>query len=289
MDLEKARSILEEIKNIGPGQIVYLFNYGEPMLHPRIGEIVAICTEWGIRSKISTNGFRIDSKGPEVMRSGLDVLMIDLDGVSEEAHTTYRVGSDIHALMENIKTMMERIKGDNIETRILLQTILHQRNVNERDKIRAYAREVGIQYIAWKALALDLGVTLGDEAFEETYNNLVVKGGEFDRYAGLLRRNEKLACPFGQMNGVVLSNGDYVVCTHDANAEIVLGNVFEEGYKTLRDHFFNTWRERAGRKALSICDTCSMSTNLGHIEDLEEKNSLEGTVNFSAYDPLLNE
>jgi hypothetical protein len=83
------------------------------------------------------------------------------------------------------------------------------------------------------------------------------------------------------MNGVVLSNGDYVVCTHDAQGELVLGNVVTQGYLALRSSAFERVRLDVAAKRLRICSTCSMSANLGYVEHVPSGRVLPGSVNFS--------
>lgn len=112
MEYSTVTNLLNQIALLEGEQIVYLFNYGEPMLYPKIGEIVQLCSDLGIISKISTNGFRLDSKGPEVVNAGLSILMIDFDGVTQKAHSTYRVGSKIEALKSKIGSLMNQISRE---------------------------------------------------------------------------------------------------------------------------------------------------------------------------------
>lgn len=281
MPLREVARVLDEIAALGPGQEVYLFNYGEPMMHPHVEQVVRHAHSLGLRTKISTNGVHLARKGPAVVRGGLDVLLIDLDGVSREAHATYRVGSDAERVKGAIRSFMTEIAGEPVRTEIVLQTIVHKQNVGEMASIRAFAREVGITRVAWKALGLDLGVRLSKEAFDAARARYVPDDKRFDRYAGLLRESAQ-PCPFSEMNGVILSNGDYVLCTHDADGHIVLGNVLVSGYRVLRETAFAAYRERVAAKALPICVSCSMSTNLGFVEDLERELPLDGPINFGA-------
>ncbi len=280
MTLEETSGLLREIASIGPDQEVYLFNYGEPLLHPEIVRIVQLATSLGLRTKISTNGIHLSQLGPQLVSAGLTVLMIDLDGITHRAHSTYRVGSDVIALKAEIREFMDAIKTRSAVTQIMIQTLVHNVNLPEMGAIREFANSVGIQFIAWKSLALDLGVSLGEQARLAAYSQLIPQGTQFDRYAGLIRDNGNY-CIFGDMNGVVLSNGDYTVCTHDAQGEVVLGNVFKTSYLELRESAFELARDQIRSRNLIPCSRCSMSTHLGHVEDLARGQAVKQAVNFT--------
>lgn len=280
MPLSQVEQLVTEIASFGPGQEAYLFNYGEPLLHPNITTIVERMSARGIRTKISTNATNLSRVGPAIIRAGLSILLIDLDGVTQDAHGTYRVGSDVSVVMDEIRGFMATSEAHEGRTQIILQTLVHNRNLSQRDELRNFARSVGIRYLAWKNLALDLGERLDPVAFAAAQKRLIPVGTEFDRYTRLIRNSNAL-CLFAEMNGVVLSNGDYVVCTHDADATVVLGNVFITGYRRLRESAFESIREQIAQKRLAPCSSCSMSSNLGYIEELAEGKQLPGSINFS--------
>ena len=54
MDLDSFRSILRKVKPYTDS--IYLHVKGEPLLHPDFGEIIALCTDEGVKVKITTNG-----------------------------------------------------------------------------------------------------------------------------------------------------------------------------------------------------------------------------------------
>lgn len=288
MSVDQVVRLADEIASFGPSQEVYLFNYGEPLLHPAIAEIVRLMSQRGIRTKISTNTTNLERVGPAVVKAGLSVMLLDLDGITQDAHETYRAGSDVLVVMDEIRRFMACAEVRDGTTQVILQTLVHSRNIAQLAEIRAFARSVGIRHIAWKSLGLDLGVELSPTEFAEKKRELIPAGTVFDRYAKLLRESDE-PCLFAEMNGVVLSNGDYTICTHDADATVVIGNVFVSGYRQLRDSAFMALQEKIAQKKLPPCSGCSMSANLGYVEELDKNVALPGPINFAVRGILLGE
>ncbi len=60
---------------------VYLTNWGEPLLHPQIGEMINYARRQGKVTALTTNGTLLTEKtSREILRAGLDILKISIDG-----------------------------------------------------------------------------------------------------------------------------------------------------------------------------------------------------------------
>jgi len=95
-------------------EYVILQGAGEPLLNPRIFEMVACSRERGLRTGFSTNatllrGDRID----QLLSSGLDTLILAVDGTTPEVYEKYRQGAHFHTTIENIESFLRR----KLETR----------------------------------------------------------------------------------------------------------------------------------------------------------------------------
>ena len=77
------------------GTAVRFTGWGEPLLHPRIGDLAEVFKKRGIRLKIYTNGLALT---PDLMdrfiELGVDDLQFSLQGLNEAQYLRNRVGSD---------------------------------------------------------------------------------------------------------------------------------------------------------------------------------------------------
>ena len=66
---------------------------GEPYLNPNFLEMVSYASGSGIYTATSTNAHYLDDvNARETVRSGLDRLIISIDGTSQETYESYRIG-----------------------------------------------------------------------------------------------------------------------------------------------------------------------------------------------------
>lgn len=79
--------------------LLYLIFYfqGEPYLNPEFLQMVRFAHEKGIYTATSTNAhYLTDEKARETVESGLDRLIISIDGTTQEVYQQYRVGGQLN-------------------------------------------------------------------------------------------------------------------------------------------------------------------------------------------------
>ncbi|MBM2817288.1 MAG: radical protein [Ignavibacteria bacterium] len=107
--LEDFRNILEENKR--NTIILRLDGDGEPTLHPQIIEIIAIAKSFGLAVSMSTNlNTQISKDANGIIRSGLDRLIVPIDGITQISHEKYRVGGDLAQVKKNLINILNTKK-----------------------------------------------------------------------------------------------------------------------------------------------------------------------------------
>src|SRR6266850_2163795 len=100
--------ILDQLPKL---RTLLLFNWGEPLLHPQIEEIIAIAHRRGIgvhaHSNLSIK--KDDAFFERLIDAGLTSLWVSIDGASEETYSRYRVGGDFGLAIANVDRLA-RIK-----------------------------------------------------------------------------------------------------------------------------------------------------------------------------------
>ena len=93
---------IEELK----GTLMYLTFYfqGEPYLHPDFLGMVQFAQKRKIYTATSTNAHYLSPDMAEkTVRSGLDKLIISIDGTTQETYEQYRVGGQLKKVLEGTK------------------------------------------------------------------------------------------------------------------------------------------------------------------------------------------
>ena len=120
---------LKTVLNTSGRVLIISLTGGEPLLHPRFGEIVNICKQSGAKVHISTNGTLIKHHLPELQKC--DQVNISLDSYDEESFKINRGGTP-----EQFKNILG---GLNFLQGYQLSFLLSKENVHEARKMLAFA------------------------------------------------------------------------------------------------------------------------------------------------------
>ncbi len=150
------RELCAELNNLGTDDLT-LSGDGEPLLHPRIAEIVAIATARGLRVGIITNGILLD--GPladAIIAAGVERLRVSLWAVSPKRYAQNYPGSD-PANRERIIRGLARINetrrrsGRNVP-RTTLHMVINRTNWREIPDMVRLAGETGCSAVSYSPL-----------------------------------------------------------------------------------------------------------------------------------------
>lgn len=110
MKLDDFKNILEE--NIRDAIILRLDGNGEPTLHPQILEMIKVAKLLGYSVSMSTNlNTQICGDAKSIINSGLDRLIIAIDGVTQESYEKYRVGGKLVQVEKNLLNILHTRKN----------------------------------------------------------------------------------------------------------------------------------------------------------------------------------
>lgn len=123
MSMELFHKIVEDMKRF-PEKVkkVRLFEFGEPLLHPRLPEMIRAIWDAGVAEyvEITTNGVLLTPDlGRELVEAGLSRINISVSGVTEEK---YREVSghkiDMATFLANLKHFFENKKGCHVYVKL---------------------------------------------------------------------------------------------------------------------------------------------------------------------------
>lgn len=125
---------------------VWLYNWGEPFLNPDIFELIEISDKNNISTTISSN-LNYFPEGHEIklVKSGLERLIVSLDGVSQESYGAYRKEGKVDQVIANVKRIVDAKKktGSTLPF-IKLQFLVNRFNENEMNLAKQLAENLKV-------------------------------------------------------------------------------------------------------------------------------------------------
>jgi radical SAM protein with 4Fe4S-binding SPASM domain len=264
MSLETFRNIFDIFKDYA--QWVGLYNWGEPLLHRDIFDMVSYIAKHNTRTMISTN-FSVpfpEHRAEEMVKSGLSRLLVSMDGATRETYEQYRIGGSFNKVIENLHMLAETKRRLNSSLpEMILQFIVFNHNEHEIDKFNEMAQQVTAKVSVTSAIC-DMG-TVAEFSPQEAvarYANWLPKNSEYRRYDAYGNWVYNADVCHSLWNTVVFRwDGEVFPCCLPYKDQDSFGNVnqntFQEiwngpKYQHVRSLFSRT--ENGG--CTTYCDTC---------------------------------
>jgi len=211
MDFDLFKQIIDEMA--GKVETVILHTWGEPLLHPRIFDMIQYCAKRKLKTEISTNATLLDkSMAKELLQTNLHTIYLCMDGVTKSTYEKIRRGGDFEKTKNNIQNfirMKNRLKRKY--PIIYLQIVEMQPTINEIGQFKTiWGNLTGVDHINIKIL--------------DTW------GGQIEAINQLKSReiklpNRRFHCPNLWYHVHIYWDGTLVCCDRDFNATLPLGNV----------------------------------------------------------------
>ena len=244
-----------------------LYSWGEPFLNKRIDEFIAYAHEAEIATTISTNLNKPLTKemAEKIVRSGLDTMIVSIDGVTQEVYEKYRVGGHLDKVLANLQLLIDTKRELRSKTPYIeWQFIVMRPNQHQIPEARAMAEGMGVDGILFKKVDFPLGEQETDTAQKwmpvgiEEY----LREHPFERP---FREEEGERCWRLWRSTVINWDGGTAPCCYLTNAADDFGNISNqsfmsvwngESYKSARQ-LFNIGEEPGKRVG---CVTCPVYT-----------------------------
>lgn len=125
---------------------INLHNWGESLLHPRIFDMIEYVNSKNIATNMSTNFNRAsDEKIDNLIKSGLEYLILSIDGITQDTYVKYRVRGNVNKVLANVEKLVRRRKELGSRTPFIeWQFIVFEHNAHELEAAREMAYEMGV-------------------------------------------------------------------------------------------------------------------------------------------------
>lgn len=260
--LDEHRQLL---RNMGK-QLFYVNYYfqGEPFLHPEFLQLITQAKKHKIYTATSTNAHFINKeKAEEIVASGLDRLIISIDGLTQETYEQYRKKGKLNKVIEGAKVMVEAKQALKSSTpHLIFQFLVVKPNEHEIPQVFELAKEMKIDEVRLKTAQL----------YEfENGNDLMPENQKYSRY--VRTKNGTYKSKYKQKNNcwrmwsstVLTWDGKVVPCCFDKDAKHVLGCATSTPFKQIwNSSKYNAFRKAVftSRQSIDICKNCSEGTKV---------------------------
>jgi len=136
------------------------FNWGEPLLNTHIEDFVRLAAARKITSRISTNLSLplTDERIERIVMSGLNELVVSLDGASSATYGLYRRRGNFDLVFNNLRRLIEAKHGLGLKRPLITwQFLVFGFNEHEIPKARALAADIGVEKLIFLPAFLDEG------------------------------------------------------------------------------------------------------------------------------------
>lgn len=246
-------------------EIFYLTFYfqGEPFLNPKFLKMVQYASLKNIYIATSTNAHYLnDENARATVESGLDRLIISIDGITQESYESYRIGGDLQKVIEGTKNILKWKKIlKSKKPYVILQFIVFRQNEHEIEKVKKLGSRLGVDKVKIKTAQI-YNYENGNEKIpmNEKYSRYKKKDSSF-----IIHHSSLKNCWRMWHSCVITWDGKIVPCCFDKDAKHLLGNLKERSLKEIwLNGSYSKFRTSLlkSRKEFDICRNCSEGTKV---------------------------
>ena len=241
-----------------------LYFQGEPYLHPEFTELVNYASSKGLYTATSTNAhYLTDENAKKTIESGLDRLIISIDGTTQETYESYRVGGKLEKVIDGTQTLLKWKKKLNSKTPyVMFQFLVVKPNEHQIEEVKALGKALGVDKVAFKTAQL---------YDYKNGNDLMPSIEKYSRYRqlpdGTFEFKNKLKNQCWKMwhSTVVTWDGSIVPCCFDKDADHKQGSLKQDTLKEIwKNRDYKKFRKQllTNRKSIDICQNCTEGTKV---------------------------
>lgn len=264
-DLSRPKSFLkfdtfqQVINEIGKSLFSILFwNQGEPFLHKDLLSMISYASRKGIYTFTSTNAHFLEN-AKDIVLSGLDEIILSVDGATEETYTKYRIEGNFYKVIRGIENLANTRNRLNCKNPYLtFQFVITKLNEHEIGESEKLARNLGVDEIIYKTA--EIPPDHGCEIY-------LPENEQYRRYGktdpdNWKQKNDGKNCLKLWQQPVLNADGSFTICCFDKDS------IFQLGHLDQYFDFKHLWQSKKFQRIRSmvkedkenipICNVCSV-------------------------------
>jgi len=252
------RDTVEQLKD----DLLYLIFYfqGEPYLNPDFLDMVKYASQRGIYTATSTNAHYLkDENAKRTVESGLDRMIISIDGTTQETYANYRVGGNLEKVIEGAKNVVKWKKELGSKTpHLIFQFLVVKPNEHQLEDVKKLGAEIGVDEVRFKTAQV--------YDYQNDPNQLIPENEKYSRYKKTDNGHTTIKNPlldhcWKLWHSCVLTwDGLVVPCCFDKDATHQLGDLKKNAFSEIwQGKKYEEFRKTIlkGRSEIDICTNCT--------------------------------
>jgi radical SAM protein with 4Fe4S-binding SPASM domain len=262
LDEQLFRGMIDSVS----GHLLYLTMYfqGEPYLNPKFLDMVKYAAAKKIYTATSTNAHYLDDENAKkTIASGLDRLIISIDGATQETYAAYRIGGRLDKVLEGTRNLVKWKRELRSKTpHLVFQFLVVRPNEHEIEAVKKIAEEIGVDEIRFKTA----------QVYEyKNGNDLIPENDTYSRYrrnadgTWAVKNSLENHCWKMWHSGVITWDGTMVPCCFDKDALHRMGDLKKESLRSIwYGEAYSNFRSALlrSRSEIDICKNCSEGTKV---------------------------
>lgn len=267
-----------------------LYHQGEPYINKCFLDFVKQAKSKNIYTTTSTNAhYFSDEVIYATIDSGLDSMIVSLDGVTQDVYEHYRVKGKVDKVLQGTQRFMEIKKQRGAKTPLIaLQFLVMKHNEHQLEDVKKLAKEIGVD----RLLIKNIEVHNSQEARDWLPLNEKFSRYNFDGQTLTVKGQSRKSCSRVWNSSLINWDGSLVPCCFDKNGDHELGNInsdksfkqlwWGKAYKAFRKNLVTN------RDSIDICRNCNQGLGSFVFNWNTKKPKAKTTVNKTAF-PILNQ
>ena len=231
-----------------------LYFQGESMLHPLFGSFLEKAE--GIRTTLATNGHFLSPDNAEMLAlSGLNKLIVSLDGLDQDSYSQYRHNGDFRVVTEGIGNMSAAIRKHHSSCELIIQFLVNRENEHQIPGMKRFAREMKARLKLKSMQVINADSHEKWLPSDKKFRRYELKGDEYTILSSLSDNCKRL-----WFNPVICWDGKVIPCCFDKDADHVLGDLNDNTFREIwTGRPYRLFRQRilSNRKMTAMCRNCT--------------------------------
>ena len=241
--------------------LLMLWNQGEPFLNKSLLDMIRYAHQRRIPTLTSTNGHFVGTpeQARAVVESGLDEIIISLDGVDQETYERYRVGGQIERVLGCARLLAQAKEELESPTPLVnLQFIVFRHNEPDLARAEQLARELKVDKFLVKT------AQVYEPAEADVFLPPTEQYRRYERESGdglVVKGQPARGCKVLWYSAMVNWDGAVAPCCFDKDADFEMGRALDglPFSAVWKNRAYTDFRRRilADRGAIDMCRNCS--------------------------------
>jgi len=221
--------------------------------------MLSYANEKRIFTATSTNAHYLDDEQAKAtVESGLDRLIISIDGVSQKTYEQYRIGGQLEKVIEGTRNILSWKKKLKSRTpHVVFQFLVVRANEQDIPELYELAKELGVDEVKLKTAQI--------YEFEKG-SPLIPENPKYSRYKLLPDGSFSIKNPLLNQcwkmwsSSVITWDGKVVPCCFDKDAKHVMGDLNSQSFEEIwNGDAYQSFRKSIlrSRSEIEICKNCS--------------------------------